>query len=146
MSRMGATRVLAVSLAATAVAVGACGGPTDSGPPPRTLPGVFQNEPGPGDPPVVWIGGTLEAVEQGHLAIREGGAGDGPRIRLERLAEGATSFYRRDGEAWREIPRDELDLLEVGERACVEALLDGRTLLALRVFLDSRCGPSAAAG
>jgi len=138
-------RVPAVLAAALVVALGACRSP-EPAPPGPTLPGVTQNEPGPGDPPVVWIAGTLEVVEPGHLAIREGSQSEGPRIRLERLAEGATDFYRLDGEAWRELPAEEVDLLEVGERACVETLLDGQTFLALRVFLGASCGPSGPAG
>jgi hypothetical protein len=106
------------------------------------VPPVSQNEPGPGDPPIVWIAGTLEVLERGHLDIREGSEGEGPRIRLERLAEGATDFYRLEAGGWRELSAGEADLLEVGTRACVEALLDGRTFLALRVFVDSSCGPS----
>lgn len=142
---MGPGRLPVVLAAAFAVALGACRS-AEPAPPSTTLPRVTQNEPGPGDPPVVWIAGTLEVLEQGHLSIREGGGGEGPRIRLERLAEGATDFYRLDGEVWRELPPEEVDLLGVGERACVEALLDGQTLLALRVFLDSSCGPSGPAG
>jgi hypothetical protein len=112
----------------------------------RILPTVSQNEPGPGDPPIVWIAGTVEVLEQGHLAVREGSPGEGPRIRLERLAEGATDFYRLERQGWRELSAEEVDLLDVGDRACVEALLDGRTFLALRVFLGSSCGPSGPEG
>jgi hypothetical protein len=94
----------------------------------------------------VWIAGTLEVLEQSHLAVREGSQAEGPRIRLERLAGGATDFYRLEGGGWRELSMEEVDLLDVGDRTCVEALLDGPTFLALRVFLDSSCGPSAPAG
>jgi hypothetical protein len=114
--------------------------------PGRPLPTISQNEPGAGDPPVVWIGGILEVVEQGQLAVREGSQGQGPRIRLERLAQGATDFYRLETGGWRELSPDEADLIQVGDRVCVEALLDGRTFLALRVFLGSSCGPSGPAG
>jgi len=114
--------------------------------PGRTLPTISQNEPGAGDPPVVWIAGILEGLEPGQLAIREGSKGQGPRILLERLAEGATDFYQLEAEGWRELSPEEVNLIEVGDRACVEALLDGRTFLALRVFLDSSCGPSGPAG
>jgi hypothetical protein len=133
---------LSLALAASALLIpGACR--ASEPPPPRaTLPSVIQNEPGAGDPPVVWVAGTLEVLDQGHLAIREGSGGEGPRIRLERLAEGATDFYRLDGEVWRELSPEEVDQFQVGERACVEALLDGQTFLALRVFLDASCGPS----
>jgi hypothetical protein len=141
---MRAEKLPVALAAALAIILGACrsGEPAPS----RTLPSVTQNEPGAGDPPVVWVAGTLEVVDQGHLAIREGSQGEGPRIRLERLAGGATDFYRLDGDVWRELPSQEVDLLEVGERACVEALLDGQTLLALRVFLDASCGPSGLPG
>ena len=134
-----------VLAALLAVALGGCRQAEPESPSPA-LPRVIQNEPGPGDPPVVWIAGTLEVLVQGHLGIRAGTQGVGPRIRLERLAEGATDFYRLDGEVWRELPPEEVDVLEAGERACVEALLDGQTFLALRVFLDASCGPSGPAG
>jgi hypothetical protein len=142
---MGRERVPVILAAAVAVVLGACRSPEPASPGP-TLPTVTQNEPGAGDPPVVWIGGTLEVLERGHVAIREGTGGEGPRIRLERLAGGATDFYRLDGEVWRELSPEEVDLLNVGEPACVEALLDGQTLLALRVFLEASCGPSGPAG
>jgi hypothetical protein len=138
---MASRRLSAFLAAATLLIPGACHA-SEPPPPGATLPSVIQNEPGPGDPPVVWIAGTLEVLDQGHLAVREGGGGEGPRIRLERLAEGATDFYRLDGQVWRELSPEEVDLLQAGERACVEALLDGETFLALRVFLDSSCGPS----
>jgi hypothetical protein len=138
-------RLLALFAAALALVAVACR-PSEPSARGRTLPTVSQNEPGPGDPPVVWIAGTLEVLEQGHLAVREGSRGEGPRIRLERLAEGATDFYRLEGDGWRELSTEEVDLLDVGDRTCVEALLDGRTFLALRVFLDSSCGPSGPAG
>jgi hypothetical protein len=128
------------------LAEGPCDQPIPPVQPARSVPPVSQNEPGAGDPPVVWIGGILEAVEQGQLALREGSQGQGPRIRVERLAEGATDFYQLEAEGWRELSPEEVDLIEVGDRACVEALLDGRTFLALRVFLDSSCGPSGPAG
>lgn len=141
---MGVTRASTLSLLVLGIlASGACDRPGRPGPPAQTLPSVSPNEPGPGDPPVVWIAGTLEVVEGGHLAIREGAEANGPRIRLERLAEGATAFYRLAGETWEEVPQDEVELIEVGERVCVEALLDGETFLALRVFLGSICAPGA---
>lgn len=141
---MPSPRLHALLAAALILAAASCS--PGRAPPGRTLPTVPQNEPGPGDPPIVWIAGILEVLEQGHMAIREGSRGEGPRIRLERLAEGATDFYRLEGEGWRELSPEEVDLLEVGERACVETLLDGGTFLALRVFLDSSCGPSGPAG
>jgi hypothetical protein len=140
-------RAVVLGLAVLGIlAEGPCDEPIRPVQPARSVPPVSQNEPGAGDPPVVWIGGILEAVEQGQLALREGSQGQGPRIRVERLAEGATDFYQLEAEGWRELSPEEVDLIEVGDRACVEALLDGRTFLALRVFLDSSCGPSGPAG
>jgi hypothetical protein len=100
---------------------------------------VPRSEPGPGDPPVVWLQGTLESITEADLAIREG---QGPRIPIERFAAGATAFLQRDGGGWRELAEAEIDALEAGTRACVETLLDGGTFLALRVFLAADCGPS----
>lgn len=106
-------------------------------------PPVSQSEPGPGDPPLVWLDGTLETISDSELAVREG---QGPRIVVERFAAGATAFLRRDGDEWRELSTEELVALEPGEPACVEALLDGETFLALRVFLAADCGPAVTAG
>jgi hypothetical protein len=106
-------------------------------------PPVTRSEPGPGDPPVVWLDGTLESISDSEVAVREG---QGPRISLERLAAGATRFLRQDGSAWRELSADEVAGLEAGGDACVEALLDGDTFLALRVFLGAGCGPAIPAG
>jgi hypothetical protein len=102
-------------------------------------PPVARSEPGPGDPPVVWLDGTLESISESELAVREG---RGPRISLERLAAGATRFLRQEGSAWRELSVEEVAGLEAGAEACVEALLDGGTFLALRVFVGAGCGPS----
>ncbi len=113
--------------------------PTASGDAP---PPVAETEPGPGDPPVVWLDGTLESITEAELAVREG---RGPRIPIERFAAGATSFLRRDGDGWRELSQDEIQSLEAGTQACVETLLDGGTFLALRVFLAADCGPAAGA-
>jgi hypothetical protein len=100
---------------------------------------VPRSEPGPGDPPVAWLQGTLESISETDLALREG---QGPRIPIERFAAGATSFLRRDGGGWLELTEPEIEVLEAGTRACVETLLDGGTFLALRVFLAADCGPS----
>lgn len=102
-------------------------------------PPVSESEPGPGDPPLVWLDGTLESISESELAVREG---QGPRIPVERFAAGATSFLRREGGDWRELSTDEVASLEAGGQACLEALLDGGTFLALRVFLGSDCGPA----
>ena len=108
-----------------------------------TPPPVAETEPGPGDPPLVWLDGTLETISDSALAVREG---QGPRIRVERFAAGATAFLRQDGDGWRELSTGEVDALEAGQPACVETLLDGETFLALRVFLGADCGPAAGGG
>lgn len=105
-------------------------------------PPVSESEPGPGDPPVVWLDGTLESITDADLALREG---RGPRIPIERFAAGATAFLRQDGGRWRELSDGEIAELEAGSRACVETLLDGGTFLALRVFMAADCGPSIGA-
>ncbi len=102
-------------------------------------PPVAASEPGPGDPPVVWLDGTLESITEGELALRDG---QGPRIPIERFAAGATSFLAPDGDEWRELSEEEITTLEAGAQACVETLLDGETFLALRVFLAAGCGPA----
>lgn len=102
---------------------------------PRQIPALEQHPPGPGDPPVVWLTGTLEEVGDSAVVIREG---EGPSISLGRFAAGATRFLRLRGGEWREAPAR---AAEAGQAVCVEALLDGDTFLALRVFLGSDCGP-----
>jgi hypothetical protein len=102
-------------------------------------PGVANSDPAPGSPPLVWLDGTLEQLDQGSLTIREG---QGPRVDLERAAAGGTRFFRLDDGRWAILPEDDAETVDAGEPVCVEALLDGRTLLALRVFLGAGCGPA----
>lgn len=104
-------------------------------------PPVADSEPGPGDPPVVWLDGTLESIAQAEMALR---VGQGPRVPIERFAAGATAFLLRDGDGWRELSGEETGELG-GRQACVETLLDGGTFLAIRVFLDAECGPAVGA-
>lgn len=107
--------------------------------PPRDRPAGFEERRSqdPDDPPVVWVDGTIEALTGDRVVLREG---RGPAVALNRLGGGATSFLRLDGGTWRAAaPGQGTDAR--GQPACVEALLDGRTLLALRVFLGSGCGP-----
>lgn len=99
---------------------------------------VPETEPGPGDPPVVWVDGTLDAASSEELVVQEG---DGPRIDIERFAAGATSFFERRGTGWTELVESEAASLPVGDEVCVEALLDEGRFLALRVFLGADCGP-----
>jgi hypothetical protein len=110
--------------------------PTSAEEPP---PPVIGSEPGPGDPPVVWLDGSLEEVSESQLVIREG---QGPRLRVERFAAGATSFLRQEDGEWIELGEEEVGAIRPGQPACLESLLDGRTFLALRVFLGADCGPA----
>ncbi len=100
-------------------------------------PRVEQRDPAPGDPPVVWVSGTLTAVTDARLEVQEG---EGPTIRMERFAAGATSFQRLRGGRWRELPEARAEE-QVGSPVCVEALHDEGDFLALRVFLDTTCSP-----
>jgi hypothetical protein len=63
----------------------------------------------------------------------------GPRIVLTRLGQDATAFFRAAGDAWERVDGSEVGN---GDQACVETLLDGANLLALRVFLGPDCGPA----
>lgn len=118
----------------------ACAG----GAPPSRGPGRFPPPPptptqrlGPNQPPVIWLGGTLTEVTPDHLEVLEGA---GSVIRLRRLAGTATSFFRVSGRSWRRLaPQAQVP---AGQEACVETLMDGRTFLALRVFLGAGCGPA----
>ncbi|HZA27125.1 MAG TPA: hypothetical protein VE915_05675 [Actinomycetota bacterium] len=104
------------------------------------LPEVPQVQPQPGGPPVVWVSGRLEEVTESLLTIREG---EGASIQLHRLAAGASRFLRVRSGRWQELSEEETEQIRAGERACAEALLDGTTFVALRVFLGaSGCGPA----
>jgi hypothetical protein len=107
--------------------------------PARVVPPVSESEQGPGDPPVVWLDGTLERIGESELLVR---VGRGPQIPVERFAAGATRFLRLDGARWVELAPEEIDAVGTGGRACLETLLDGRTFLAIRVFLSAGCGPA----
>lgn len=92
---------------------------------------------GPDQPPVIWLAGTVLAVTTDRLELREG---SGSIVTLLRLGQGATAFFRVSENRWVRLPPQEG--IERGELACVEALLDGSSLLALRVFLGAGCGPT----
>ena len=101
---------------------------------------VEETEPGPSDPPLVWVDGDVEEITDTELFLREGERG--PRIRVERFAGEATRFYRLDDEGWTQVPGEEATAGATGEPACVEALLDAETFLAVRVFLGADCRPA----
>jgi hypothetical protein len=88
---------------------------------------------------VVWLDGSLEEVSESQLVIQEG---EGPTLRVERFAAGATSFLRQEDGEWIELGQEEVGAIRPGQPACLESLLDGRTFLALRVFLGADCGPA----
>ena len=110
-------------------------------PGPTTLPPVPSapdQSLGPNQPPIVWVGGELTEVRADRLELREA---IGSVLTLRRLGGGATSFYRATAGSWEQI--DRASDVEAGMKACVETLIDGQNLLALRVFLGADCGPVA---
>ena len=107
--------------------------------PTSASPAIERTERGPADPPLVWIGGSLEEVGETQLILRDGEA---PPITIERFAGGATRFYVPDGDAWRELETNEVQSAAAGEEACIEALADGDAFLAIRVFLERVCAPA----
>jgi hypothetical protein len=105
---------------------------------PLGAPAIERTQPGPDDPPLVWVGGSLEEVGESQLLLQDG---DGPQVTIERFSGEATRFYRPEAGDWRELSTDEIASIGTGNEACIEALLDGETLLAIRVFLDRTCAP-----
>jgi hypothetical protein len=105
-------------------------------------PPVTGSEPAPGSPPLVWLEGTMEEVSEGSLSVREG---QGAVVELERAVAGATRVFRLEDQEWAMLTDQEAAGVEAGQQVCVEALLDGGTLLALRVFLEAECGPAGPA-
>ncbi len=87
---------------------------------------------------MIWVGGTLSTVAADEIQVQEP---SGPMVGLKRLAEGATAFYRVSHGAWQQVADDEVPS-RPEEPACVETLLSGPNLLALRVFLGHDCGPA----
>jgi hypothetical protein len=127
---------------AAALLAAAC---TNPQPPARTAappPGVPPAPPetgsaAPGEPPRVWISGTLTDVTDARIDVREASGQD---VTMQRLAAGTTSFFRVSNGAWEKLaPAAQVS---AGQAACTEALLAGRNLLALRVFLGTGCGPA----
>jgi hypothetical protein len=102
-------------------------------PPPPATP---RQSLGTDSPPVVWLGGTIERVVDADVRLQED---DGSVVALQRLGAGATRFFRVSGGAWAELATQ--SHVAAGQRACVETLMDGTNLVAIRVFLGSGCGP-----
>ncbi len=92
---------------------------------------------GPGQPAIIWVGGTLTDLTENRIVVQEA---LGASVTLKRLGKGATAFYRANLVGWGRLPADAR--IGTREQVCVEAALDGRNLLALRVFLGATCGPA----
>jgi hypothetical protein len=88
-------------------------------------------------PPVIWIGGILTTVEDDRVTIREG---SGSSVSLVRLAEGATAFFAIAEDRWERLPAGAS--VANGQTVCVETLMGGSSLVAIRVFLGVGCGPA----
>lgn len=84
----------------------------------------------------MWIGGKVTGLKVDRLELKEA---FGSVVTLRLLGGNASAFFRVSGGAWLRAPRTEAT---AGTKACVETLMNGRTLLALRVFLGADCGPS----
>lgn len=102
-------------------------------------PAIERIERSSSDPPLVWIGGSLEEVGATELILRDG---EGPAIAVERFAGDATRFYVPDQGRWRELAAEEVETAAEGKEACLEALADGESFLAIRVFIDRICAPT----
>ncbi len=87
---------------------------------------------------MVWVAGELQKVLPQTVVLQGDG---GQAVHLQRLSEGATRFYSLDGTRWRRLLPGEVAGIEAGAKACAQALLDGRALVALRVYVGSGCGP-----
>jgi hypothetical protein len=85
----------------------------------------------------VWVGGELTALKADRLELKEA---FGSAVTLRRLGGNATSFLHVQGGMWQ--PADPRADATAGTKVCVETLMDGQTLLALRVFLGADCGPA----
>jgi hypothetical protein len=134
------TRAVAAAIGAALLAAACTNPPPPAASPPRGVPPAPPQETtsvAPGEPARVWIAGTLTDVTDARIDVREASGQD---VTLQRLAAGTTSFYRISNGAWAKLaPQAQVS---AGQTACTEALLAGRNLLALRVFLGTGCGPS----
>jgi hypothetical protein len=131
------TWAVAGAVAAIALA-GACTKPAPAEGPPRIPPAPPETGPAaPSEPPRVWISGTLTDVTGARIDVREA---SGQEVAMQRLAAGTTSFFRVSDGAWAKLAPEAQ--VSAGQTACTEALLAGTSLLALRVFLGTECGPA----
>jgi hypothetical protein len=137
-SRRASTFGLLRFMVLVALAGAACGGDPVGQAAELPGPSVGPATAGAGRPPVVWMAGQMEEVSRAQVVLVEP---DGPRVRLQRLAGGATRFFRLQDGAWRRMENTDVDLIEAGTPMCVEVFLDERAYLALRVFVGAACGP-----
>jgi hypothetical protein len=122
-----------------AAALSACS--DDPKPPPvEQLPHPSTGAPTvvPGQAPVVWVSGQSATVSTAKLTVVETG---GSRAVVHRLSEGATRFFVLHTGRFEAMPEADALLVRQGTPMCVESLLDGKRLLALRVFVGAACGP-----
>jgi hypothetical protein len=83
------------------------------------------------------VGGTLSTVADDRVEIQEE---SGATVVVQRLGAGATAFLHVSGRTWR--PLGSRMKPPVGGPACVQTVMAGSNLLALRVFLGADCGPA----
>jgi len=102
-----------------------------------SVPGITEGSLAPSEPPLVWIGGTLFEVAVGRLQIRDS---LGSLITVRRLGAGATAFFKVSANRWERL--SDAAEIRTGGHVCVQTLMDGSNLLALRVFLGATCGPA----
>jgi hypothetical protein len=133
----------AAGAALAVILLAACTGPAAPAPAATTPRGVPPAPPehtgpvAPGEPPSVWVAGTLTDVTDSRIDLREA---SGQKVSLQRLAAGTTAFYRVSRGTWEKLAPEAP--VAAGQAACAQALLDGTNLIALRVFLGSGCGPA----
>lgn len=101
-------------------------------------PPIERAEPREGDPPLVWIDGSLEEIHEDTLVLAEGGR----RLVVERFAGDATRFFRPEAGEWRQLSDAEIEGIGSGQESCIEALVDAEAFLAIRVFLERLCAPA----
>jgi hypothetical protein len=130
--RCAVTLAVVVGLVATA-ACQPSASPAGSGrfPPPPTTP---HQSLGADTPPVSWLSGTLRDATAASFQLEQG---DGALVTVQRV--GSTKVFSVSGSSWAQLAAEAG--VRTGQPACIETLLDGSNLVALRVFLGAGCGP-----
>ena len=83
------------------------------------------------------MSGTLTSVTAERVEVR---GPTGSILDLLRIGAEGTAFFRASGGTWHRLAAEAP--VRAGQEACVETVMDGESLLALRVFLGAGCGPS----